>query len=243
MVKARDYTGEKYGKLTAIKVSEKRTPRGTKLWEFICECGKPHIADMADVKRSKTVGCKDCNREQLALRYRTHGKSGGKSKAYLAWKRIKMRCYNPKERSYDFYNNLGMDTKYINDSIAFMEHVGEPPDDGKRHSIDRIDNNIGYFEGNMRWATDHQQAANQGKRKDNKTGVTGVEIKCSGIPTHTPSYISTWRDIKTGKQHHKSFNVGKLGEELAFFMACEYRELMIQRMNDLGAQYTPTHGL
>lgn len=243
MVKARDYTGEKYGKLTAMKISENKTPRGTKLWEFMCDCGNLHLAEIGDAKRSNTIGCKECNITHLASRFKTHGKSGGKSKAYLAWKRIKARCYNPKEMSYEFYSKLGVDDKYREDSVAFINHVGEPPNDGKRYSIDRIDNTIGYFEGNMRWATDHQQAANQGKRKDNKSGFTGVEFKDTGVSSHTPSYIATWRDIKTGKSHNKSFNVGKLGEELAFFMACEYRELMVTKMNDMGAQYSPTHGL
>lgn len=236
MGKRLDITGKKFGKLTAIKISDRKKSDGGLYWDFICDCGKTHTTCGSKAKKSKTIGCKACNEESSSAVFRTHGKSKIKSKAYLAWKRIKSRCYSDSSNDYEVYSKLGMDDAYINDAVAFMEHIGEPPNDGKRYSVDRINNTIGYFKGNIRWATDHQQASNQGIRSDNKTGVTGVR--------HSDNvYITTWYDITTGKSHNKSFNIGKLGEELAFFMACEYRDLMIQRMNDLGAQYSPTHGL
>lgn len=232
----RDYTGERFGSLTAAGRNPVRGVGNKVLWGFVCDCGNNRVANVSDIKRTEYPMCKPCGKIRAGLRNSTHGKSGGKSKAYSTWKRIKSRCYNKNNVDYPTYSKLGMGDEFINDAIAFMEYVGEPPKDGKKYSIDRVDNTIGYFKGNMRWATDHQQASNQGIRSDNKTGVNGVRY-------NNVSYITTWYDITTGKSRAKAFNVGKLGEELAFFMACEYRDLMIQRMNDLGAQYTPTHGL
>lgn len=317
MVKVRDYTGEKYGKLTAIKVSENKTPRGAKLWEFICECGNTHLAEIGDVKKSKTIGCKTCNSNSLSnmfkkggkyehkrqrkdytgekfgkltvtrmskfkekavhteweficecgtvkvsqikgvkcLKYQMckscrdelttpynliHGKSGSNNKAYNAWKNIKKRCLNTKDKRNPTYKNLGMDDLYINDPVKFMEDLGEPPNDGKRYSVDRIDNNIGYMVGNIRWATDHQQASNKGKRYDSKTGVNGVH---SRFRDNTTIYTATWRAFKTGKSKSVCFSANKYGDELAFFLACEARELAITKINDLGGTYSPTHGL
>ena len=39
----------------------------------------------------------------------------------------------------------------------------------------------------------------------------------------------------------KCFNADKLGEELAFFMACEYREHQMMLLNLQGAGYTDHH--
>lgn len=243
MGKRLDITGKKFGKLTAIKISDRKKNDGGLYWDFICDCGNQHITCASKAKKSTTIGCKACNEARFITSRRTHGKSGGKSKAYLAWKRIKNRCCNKKDGDYAVYSLLGIDPLYIDNPTTFMEDIGEPPNDGKRYSVDRKDNSIGYFKGNIRWANDHQQAANQGIRKDNKTGVTGITIIEAKTDKQNKKYLACWYDIKTSKPKSISFNVGKLGEELAFFMACECRELMIQRMNDLGTQYTPTHGL
>jgi len=316
MVKARDYTGEKYGKLTAIKVSENKTPRGAPLWEFICDCGNLHLAEIGDVKRSKTIGCKDCNSNSLSnmfkkggkyehkrqrkdytgdifgkltvtrmskfeekaehteweficecgtakvsriksvtrLKYQMcgtcrdnqfishlwkHGKTS-RNKVYNAWQNIKKRCLDPKDKRNSTYKLLGIDDLYINDPVRFMGDLGEPPNDGKRYSVDRIDNNIGYMVGNIRWATDHQQASNKGKRYDSKTGVNGVH---SRFRDGTTIYTATWREFGTGKSKSACFSARKHGDELAFFLACEARELEITKINDLGGTYSPTHGL
>lgn len=232
----KDYTGERFGSLTAVCRHAIRGSHHNIKWEFVCDCGNNRVANVSDIKSTEYPMCKPCGKIRTGLRNSTHGKSGGKSKAYSTWKRIKSRCYNKNNIDYPTYSKLGMGDEFINDAVAFMEYVGEPPNDGKKYSIDRVDNNLGYIKGNMRWATDHQQAANQGKRKDNKTGVTGVREECG-------RYLSTWRDFNTKKAKVKSFSKLKLGEELAFFMACEYRELMVTKMNDLGALYSPTHGL
>ena len=48
-----------------------------------------------------------------------------------------------------------------------------------------------------------------------------------------------WKDL-IGKARSKTFTDIKYGEE-AFKLACEYREKMIQELNELGAGYTERH--
>jgi hypothetical protein len=62
-----------------------------------------------------------------------------------------------------------MAPEWINDFAAFRdyinEHLGPRP---KGHSIDRIENDEGYFPGNLRWATQSQQVHNSRRSRINK---------------------------------------------------------------------------
>lgn len=92
---------------------------------------------------------------------------------------------------------------------------------------------------NLRLTDRAGNARNAKKPIRNKTGRVGVSLKSNqGLPT---SYRATWRDL-SGKPHEKYFSINKYGEELAFFMACEYREQMINLLNLQGAGYSENHG-
>jgi hypothetical protein len=95
---------------------------------------------------------------------------------------------------------------------------------------------------NMRRRKDH---ADLGVSKANTSGKTGVVIdtkvdKLRG--TESVYYKAVWSDID-GKQRSKSFSVKKLGEELAEFLASEYRRHQIDLLNLQGAGYTDRHGI
>jgi hypothetical protein len=52
-----------------------------------------------------------------------------------------------------------MDPTWFNSFEAFLAGVGEPP--GPDLSLDRIENDRGYWPGNVRWATGLEQARNK----------------------------------------------------------------------------------
>ena len=112
------------------------------------------------------------------------------------------------------------------------------PKDGNKYSCDRIDNNKGYVPGNVRWATCAQQSKNKTKYANNTTGVTGVTLDEKSPGSFY--YAAQWHD-QNGKICKKSYSVKKYGEELAFFLACEKRDLEIMRLNLQGASYTENH--
>jgi hypothetical protein len=102
---------------------------------------------------------------------KSHGLT--KKPIYNSWRGMKERCDNPKNKRYSSYGGRGItyDVRWINFS-AFLEDMGETYIDG--YELDRINVNGNYNKDNCRWSTQSEQAYNQRKRSDNKSGKTGV---------------------------------------------------------------------
>lgn len=245
-VRTLDITGEVYGQLTAISNTGEKNNNGSYIWNFECSCGNTLKREIGNIRfRPESATCKDCFRKKMAAHKTTHG-TPKNDKTYKSWSKIKERCFNPNDACYPRYGAVGITLcdEWREDFTAFRDHIGQPPKDGKRYSVDRIDNNIGYFPNNVRWATDFQQSRNKGKQVNNTSGVAGVNWEDKIWPCGKNSTLyatAQWKGLN--KEHHKkSFSVKKYGEELAFFMACEYREQMINLLNLQGAGYTEGHG-
>ena len=88
-----------------------------------------------------------------------HGMHG--TKEYRAWANIKKRCLDPNCAGFKYYGGKGvqMHTAWAENASAFLAYVGKAPSPG--HSLDRIDNSLGYVPGNVRWATRSEQANNK----------------------------------------------------------------------------------
>jgi len=85
-----------------------------------------------------------------------------RSPEYVAWINMKNRCGNPNREDYKLYGALGVKVceEWKDDFAAFVEHVGLRP--SAQHSLDRYPVMDGNYEpGNVRWATDQQQANNR----------------------------------------------------------------------------------
>jgi len=83
------------------------------------------------------------------------------TKEYSAWCHMKGRCMNETDAAYPRYGGRGITVcdAWLSDFMAFYEHVGPAP--SPKHSIDRIDNDYGYYYGNVRWGDDEVQSNNR----------------------------------------------------------------------------------
>lgn len=157
-----DREGHRYGRLTVIGFAGfiKKDPS----WFCRCDCGNIISVFSNNLNRLHTSSCGCMVIEKLVKLRTTHGHSSGgrTSSTYKIWHSMVQRCTNPKNRVYYRYGGRGITVcdrwlKFEN----FLEDMGERPEN---LSLDRIENNIGYFKENCRWATMKEQNNN---RRDN----------------------------------------------------------------------------
>lgn len=108
---------------------------------------------------------------------------GGNEKhpLYSRWLSMKQRCNNPTS---DGYINYGARGIMIEDHLLifknYVEYLESLPDYPTHLSsdvqVDRVDNNLGYVRGNLRWACRSTQVANQNPKQVGKywSKFTGV---------------------------------------------------------------------
>lgn len=151
MSNRKDYTGQKFGKLTAIKYVGK-TSYGTSKWLFNCDCGNTYEAAIADVVSGKQVGC-GCGRIE-------HGLTKDNQKLMQVWIDAKERCYNVNRDSYKTYGAVGikMCDRWLNSFQNFYDDVKDLYRSGLQ--IDRINTFGDYEPNNVRWVSRTQQMRN-----------------------------------------------------------------------------------
>lgn len=167
-------TGNKYNRLTVIKYIE--TKHSHRIWECRCDCGKITKVREQNLKRGTSKSCGCYNREQSSLKHKKHGQSfidGKFTPEYQTWANMRKRCLNPNAEGYEYYGGRGISVcERWSTFENFFADMGKKP--SPQHSIDRIDNNKGYYPENCEWADKTQQVINRRTPKNNKTGVKGV---------------------------------------------------------------------
>ena len=148
--RAKDETGNPYGKLTVIAFSGVRNESA--YWLCRCNCGQEVTVRATHLRRGITKSC-GCSR------YKVNGLCH--TPEYRCWESIRYRCHNPNSEDYYLYGAKGIAVceRWRNSFLAFYEDMGQRPPD--KNSIDRIDGTLGYSPGNCRWATAEEQSRNR----------------------------------------------------------------------------------
>jgi hypothetical protein len=186
MAPIRDIAGQRFGRFTVLSFVE-INERHKAVWWCRCDCGTAKRVVGSELTFGKTISCGCWRREKTAdaarartqaaaghhwnqgivrsaeyramrrARATTHGMTH--TREYSSWTSMLQRCTNPNDPSFANYGGRGITVcdrwrRFEN----FYEDMGPRP---LKHSMDRIDNSLGYFKENCRWAPDSVQAANK----------------------------------------------------------------------------------
>lgn len=160
----KDISGNKYGRLKVINLAYIKD--GNSYYNCICDCGTKCIKQRRNLIDGLTRSC-GCLSTEVHSQPKTHGMS--KSRLYRIWQHIKGRCLNPNNDSYINYGGRGIFicNEWKNSFEKFYEDMGESYNlavsiHGEYNiSINRINNDDGYYKENCEWATSKEQQNNQ----------------------------------------------------------------------------------
>lgn len=162
--------GQRFGRLVALR-DMGRAPDGHRQWLCRCDCGAETTVRVGHL-RSVAVGTQSCGclrREANVTHGLTH--HGRKHPLYGTWARMWQRCRDPRVAEFEHYGGRGISVcERWRDFAAFLADVGEKP--SPKHSLDRINNDLGYSPTNVRWATQTEQVRNARPRKRSAASAT-----------------------------------------------------------------------
>ena len=170
-----DLKGQRFERLTVVRLLKERGKQQQAIWLCRCSCGTTRKVCTYSLRRGKTKSCGCYNRDATSNRQKgikrpsvvTHGMS--KDRFYIIWRGILERVYNKNTRAYKWYGARGIKCEWQDFfsfkrdmHAAYRRHVDKYG--AKRTSIDRRDNNGPYAKWNCRWATPTTQSKNKRPR-------------------------------------------------------------------------------
>lgn len=152
-------TRQVYGRITVLSVDGTQRPNA--IVECQCECGKHWNVIARSLAKGSTQSCGCLGKERREAALTKHGLT--ETLEYSVWTKMRSRCQKPNDPRYPDYGARGITAApEWEDFGRFIADI--PPRPSLNHTLDRIDNDRGYWPGNVKWSTRQEQNNN---RRDN----------------------------------------------------------------------------
>lgn len=156
MKKLTDLTGNRFDRLIVIKLVDRDKWNNIR-WLCLCDCGEKTIVQMGHLKSGHTKSCGCFMKDKATI----HGysKRNKKDRTHQSWESMIKRCTKSNHKFWKHYGGRGIKVceRWLNSFNDFLEDMGERP---PGLTIEREDNDKGYYKENCRWATRKQQMRN-----------------------------------------------------------------------------------
>lgn len=167
--------GTQFGLLTVLSTSQPVAPGAPYKVRCECACGVVKDYNKGNLLKGGTNSCGCLKSRLTSARMTKHGHStdgaGKRSPTYSSWHSMLDRVNRPRKHDKKNYAHVDMDPRW-NDFATFLADMGERPSGD--YSIDRIDNEKGYWPSNCRWATRLEQVLNRRPLKFSPEGLENI---------------------------------------------------------------------
>lgn len=146
-----DLTGQRYGRLIAVRPAEKTVFGTHTKWHCVCDCGNTVVVSSAHLRNGNTKSCKCLRRELRSAKMMTHGETSS-----IRGQMINGVRKRAKEKGLDFNIEI---TDIIVPDVCPLLNIPMFKDGLKlgpnSPTVDRIDSSLGYVKGNI-WVISHR---------------------------------------------------------------------------------------